>query len=82
MRKQSDTRSSAASPGDSGASLQQEDSAAASSRRGVVVFLPKNTNLQQLSDLVLPGHTVEVERNILDGFFKGITVYFWDGLWS
>ena len=82
MRKQSYDRSSTANPDDSGPGVQQEGSAAVPSRRGLVVFLPKNTNLQQLSDLVLPGHTVEVERNILDGFFKGITVYFWDGLWS
>ena len=82
MRKQSNNCSSRAEPDGSQPGTQQEGNAAASSRRGVVVFLPKNTNLQQLSDLVLPGHTIEVERNILDGFFKGITVYFWDGLWS
>lgn len=49
------------------------------SRRGAVAFLPKHTDLWQLSDLAPPGKTVEVERNILDGFFKGITVYFWEG---
>lgn len=82
MRKQLYDRSSTASPDDSRTGTQQEGSAAVSSTRGVVAFLPKNTSLEQLSDLVLPGHTIEVERNILDGFFKGITVYFWDGSWS
>jgi RNA cap guanine-N2 methyltransferase len=81
MRRQAGNGSSTASLDESRASMQQEQSSAEVSRKGVVVFLPKNTSLQQLSDLVLPGHTVEVERNILDGFLKGITVYFWDGLW-
>lgn len=50
-------------------------------RRGVVAFLPKNTDLGQLSKLVPQGGTLEVERNILDGFFKGITTYFWEDIW-
>lgn len=61
---------------------QQQQSAAELRRQGVVAFLPKNTDLRQLSDLALPDRTLEVERNILDGFFKGISVYFWDGLWQ
>lgn len=59
---------------------QRQQRAAEPRRRGVVVFLPKNTDLRQLSDLALPNKTLEVERNILDGFFKGISVYFWDGV--
>lgn len=49
--------------------------------RGVVAFLPKNTDLGQLSELVPQGGTLEVERNIQDGFFKGITAYFWEDIW-
>jgi hypothetical protein len=45
--------------------------------RGVAVFLPRQTDLQQLSAAAPEGMTVEVERAVLDGFVKGITVYFW-----
>ena len=49
----------------------------AGQRRGVVVFLPRQTDLRQLSELVPKGRTVHVERAVLDGFVKGITAYFW-----
>ena len=45
--------------------------------RGVAVFLPRQTDLQQLSAAAPEGMTVKVERAVLDGFVKGITVYFW-----
>lgn len=54
-----------------------EVGAGASQRRGVVVFLPRQTDLRQLSELVPEGRTVHVERAVLDGFVKGITAYFW-----
>ena len=56
--------------------LQQRP--ASSRRRGVVAFLPKNADLRQLSQLALEDTVLEVERAVLDGFLKGITVYFWD----
>lgn len=46
-------------------------------RRGVVAFLPKNTDLEQLAVLAPEGRQLEVERQVLDGFLKGIIVYFW-----
>ena len=45
--------------------------------RGVAMFLPRQTDLQQLSAAAPEGVAVEVERAVLDGFVKGITVYFW-----
>lgn len=42
---------------------------------GVIVFLPRNTDLAQLS-AALPGEACcEVERIVLNGFLKAITVY-------
>ena len=46
-------------------------------RRGLAMFLPRQTDLQQLSAAVPEGRMVEVERAVLDGFVKGITVYLW-----
>ncbi len=44
-------------------------------RRGLAMFLPRQTGLQQLSAAAPEGTTLEVERAVLDGFVKGITVY-------
>lgn len=42
---------------------------------GIMVFLPRNTDLAQLS-AALPGDALcEVERVVLNGFLKAITVY-------
>lgn len=49
----------------------------AGNRRGVAAFLPKNTDLQQLGQLAAEGRQLEVERQFVDGFMKGIVVYFW-----
>ena len=46
-------------------------------RRGLAMFLPRQTDLQQLSAAAPEGTTLEVERAVLDGFVKGITVYLW-----
>ena len=46
-------------------------------RRGIAMFLPRQTDLQQLSAAAPDGMTLEVERAVLDGFVKGITVYGW-----
>lgn len=42
---------------------------------GVILFLPRNTNLKQLSEALPEGAPCEVERAVLNGFLKGITVY-------
>ncbi|CAM0949323.1 unnamed protein product [Alopecurus aequalis] len=45
----------------------------------VVMFLPRNTDLNQLADMCLsvdPPWTVEVEKNFLNGKLKAITAYF------
>ena len=39
------------------------------------MFLPRNTNLRQLSEALPEGTSCEVERAVLNGFLKGITVY-------
>jgi hypothetical protein len=45
-------------------------------RRGVVsLFLPRNTDLQQLASIVPEGHLWNVERNFVNGKLKGITMY-------
>jgi len=46
-------------------------------RQGLAMFLPRQTDLQQLSAAAPEGTTLEVERAVLDGFVKGITVYLW-----
>ncbi len=46
-------------------------------RRGVAAFLPRNTDLAQLGALAPEGRPLEVERQFLDGFLKGVVVYFW-----
>ncbi len=43
----------------------------------MAVFLPRNTDLSQLGALAPTGRHLEVERQVLDGFLKGIIVYFW-----
>ncbi|GKV26894.1 hypothetical protein SLEP1_g36108 [Rubroshorea leprosula] len=45
----------------------------------VIMFLPRNVNLNQveeLSWLSSPPLMLEIEENYLQGYFKGITVYF------
>ena len=42
---------------------------------GVIMFLPRNTSLRQLSEALPEGTSCEVERAVLNGFLKGITVY-------
>lgn len=45
----------------------------------IVMFLPRNVDLNQLAELCLlfePPWSVEVERNFLNGKLKGITAYF------
>jgi hypothetical protein len=42
---------------------------------GVMVFLPRNTDLVQLSAALPEGACCEVERIVLNGFLKAITVY-------
>ncbi|GLU21927.1 hypothetical protein SLE2022_380370 [Rubroshorea leprosula] len=45
----------------------------------VIMFLPRNVNLNQveeLSWLSSPPLMLEIEENYLEGYFKGITVYF------
>ena len=46
-------------------------------RQGIAMFLPRQTDLQQLSAAAPEGMTLEIERAVLDGFVKGITVYLW-----
>ena len=46
-------------------------------RRGLAMFLPRQTDLQQLSAAAPEGTMLEIERAVLDGFVKGITVYLW-----
>ena len=43
--------------------------------QGIACFLPKTTNLAQLSAAVAEGSLCEVERNILNGRLKSVTVY-------
>jgi trimethylguanosine synthase len=44
--------------------------------RGVVsLFLPRNTDLEQLASLVPDGTLWNVERNFVNGKLKGITLY-------
>lgn len=45
----------------------------------VVMFLPRNIDLNQLADMCLsvdPPWSVEVEKNFLNGKLKAITAYF------
>ncbi|KAK9811438.1 hypothetical protein WJX72_003916 [[Myrmecia] bisecta] len=46
-----------------------------SKARGLICFLPRNTNLQQLCEVVPEGMYCEVERNLLNGYLKATTVY-------
>lgn len=41
----------------------------------MILFLPRNTNLKQLLEALPEGCPCEVERAVLNGFLKGITVY-------
>ena len=43
--------------------------------RGIACFLPKTTNIAQLSAAVAEGSLCEVERNVLNGRLKSITIY-------
>ena len=43
--------------------------------KGIACFLPKSTNLTQLSAAVAEGSFCEVERNVLNGRLKSVTVY-------
>ncbi|KAG4140412.1 hypothetical protein ERO13_D06G017400v2 [Gossypium hirsutum] len=48
---------------------------------GIVMFLPRNVDLNQLAELSLsaqPPWSLEVEKNFLNGKLKGITAYFTD----
>ena len=42
---------------------------------GVVLFLPRNTDLPQLAGCVPPGERWQLERNVLNGRLKGVTLY-------
>ena len=44
----------------------------------VAYFVPKNTNLDQISSLAGPGNRVEVEQNLLNRKMKTLTCYFGD----
>lgn len=44
-------------------------------RKGIACFLPKSTDLEQLSAAVVEGSFCEVERNFLNGRLKSVTVY-------
>ncbi|WCJ35427.1 S-adenosyl-L-methionine-dependent methyltransferases superfamily protein [Euphorbia peplus] len=49
--------------------------------RKIVMFLPRNVDLNQLAELCLsagPAWSVEVEKNFLNGKLKAITAYFFD----
>ena len=44
--------------------------------RGIACFLPKATSLEQVSAALSEGSFCEVERNVLDGRLKSVTVYY------
>ena len=44
--------------------------------RGIACFLPKATSLEQVSAALSEGSFCEVERNVLNGRLKSITVYY------
>ena len=46
-------------------------------RRTVAIFLPRNSDLHQISAAIPHGAKWEVERNVLNGHLKGITLYIW-----
>ena len=47
-------------------------------KRGTVaLFLPRNSNLQQIAAAVPEGAQWEVEHNVLNEHLKGITLYVW-----
>ena len=43
--------------------------------RGVMMFLPRHTSLAQLSGALPEGAACEVERVVLNGYLKAITLY-------
>ena len=43
--------------------------------RGIACFLPKATSLEQVSAALSEGSVCEVERNVLNGRLKSVTVY-------
>ena len=44
----------------------------------IAYFVPRNTNVDQLSSLAGKGETVELEQNILTRKFKTLTAYYGD----
>ena len=47
-------------------------------RKGTIaVFLPRNSDLSQVAAAVPAAAAWEVERNVLNGHLKGITLYVW-----
>ena len=52
-----------------------DDDRPASGRGVVSLFLPRNTDLQQLASIVPDGALWNVERNFVNGKLKGITLY-------
>lgn len=54
---------------------EEGDGVRAEGALGIMVFLPRHTDLAQLSAALPPGACCEVERIVLNGFFKAITVY-------
>ena len=44
--------------------------------RGIACFLPKATSLEQVSAALSEGGFCEVERNVLNGRLKSVTVYY------
>ena len=53
----------------------ESDASAVLQSKGIACFLPKSTNLQQLSAALADGSFCEVERNFLNGRLKSVTVY-------
>ncbi len=49
--------------------------AAAGGALGIMAFLPRHTSLAQLSKALPPGGCCEVERVVLNGHLKGVTLY-------
>ncbi|ESO02487.1 hypothetical protein HELRODRAFT_65292, partial [Helobdella robusta] len=46
--------------------------------RNVAFFLPRNTDVEQVSSLAGSGGSVEIEQNLLNGKIKTLTAYFGD----
>lgn len=52
-----------------------EPCAGAGGALGIMAFLPRQTSLAQLSEALPPASCCEVERMVLNGHLKGITLY-------